>query len=374
MIKEVVEEIEIGSLFDKLNINNVGEYMPPESLKIDTSFGWKKVEGLLKTKENPEWEVETERGIKSCFADFHRLETLDGEFDPKNKCFWSFVKDLKEGDYVNTECGWDTIKSVSFNGKYSQMYDVQVEDIACFYTDGFNSHNTLFMGTVGINAYLAGKKVLVYTFETSDERLYIRYFTNLTNMSKKEILLDEKGAEEKLSKVASMTDGDLIIKDCNANTISSNDIMAHINDLWMYEKWKPDLIIVDYILIMCTNDKSMSSDNSYKYYKTISEELRNIAKSTYTPVLTAMQMRRDAMSDKGGSKAIVTAKDISESRGVYDTVDVFAIMTQTARDKTNKKFFLYFDKNRNDISGIKIAYEIDYEHMMVKEGGVIGRG
>jgi replicative DNA helicase len=371
MIKEIIEEIEIGKLFEKLNIKKQGEYEAPSSLEINTSFGWKKIERLLKTQENPEWEIETEKGLKSCFADYHRLETLNGEFDPKNKCFWSFVKDLKIGDLINTKNGWDTVKKVKFNGKYSQMYDMQVKDVACFYANGFNSHNTMLLGNFALNVFLEGKKVLVYTFETSTERLLMRYYSNLAQMSKKEIILDDEGAKEKLSATSSIAEGDLIVKEYNANTICSNDLMAHINDLWTYKKWKPDLIITDYLLIMRANDHTLSMENSYRYYKIVTEENRNICKTLGIPGLTACQINREGMSDRGGSKGMITAKDISESRGIFDTVDFFAIIMQTAKDKEKNKFYLGIDKNRNEKTGVRIEYNVDYEHMSIREGAII---
>jgi len=229
---------------------------------------------------------------------------------------------------------------------------------------------TLILGNFALNTFMQGKKVLVYTFETSFERLFIRYTSNLSGMSKKEILLDEEGTKEKLLSAFNNTAGDLIIKEYNANAICSNDIMAHIGDLWMYKKWKPDLIVIDYLLIMTTNDKTLSSENSYKYYKTVTEEVRNIGKSFYIPVLTASQINREGQSENGGSKAMITSKSISESRGILDTIDFLAIILQTAKDKTRNKMCLYIDKNRNDRNGIRIEFEVDYNTMKLKEGAI----
>jgi replicative DNA helicase len=39
---------------------------------------------------------------------------------------------------------------------------------------------TLFLGNVAINAFAEGKKVLVYSFETSQERLLMRYYSNIS--------------------------------------------------------------------------------------------------------------------------------------------------------------------------------------------------
>jgi len=230
---------------------------------------------------------------------------------------------------------------------------------------------TFFLGNMALNMFLAGKKVLVYTFETSTERLMMRYIANIVNMTKKEILLNEEGVGRKARGVFSSTEGDLIVKEYNANSVCSNDLMSHINDLIMYKKWKPDVIVVDYILIMNANDRHLDRGSTYSYFKAVTEELRNIGKTLYLPILTACQINRQGQGDKGGSKNITTSKDISESRGIYDTADVFITINQTPSDKKKNKFFLYFDKNRNERTGSVIAYDAVYETMKLTEGGVI---
>lgn len=230
---------------------------------------------------------------------------------------------------------------------------------------------TLVMGNVGINAYLEGKNTLIYTFETSTERLMMRYYQNLTGYSKNEIILDEDGARERLREIQESTDARLIVKEYNSNAVCSNDLIAHINDLRMYEQFEPDLVIIDYINIMRANDAKLSSENSFKYYKTVAEDIRNIAKTFSVPVLTATQINREGMSDRGGSKTLITGKDIAESRGVFDTADFFAPIVQTAKDKEKNKLYIIGDKSRNERTGWKIEYDIDYEHMKINEGAVI---
>ena len=244
------------------------------------------------------------------------------------------------------------------------------KEIYCFAAipGGFK---TGFIGNLAINNLLDGKKVLVYTFETSSERLLMRYYANIAGMSKTEIIQHEDEAKNKVAQKTSLTEGELIIKEYNANEISSNDLMAHIDDLQMHQGFTPDIVYVDYILIMKTNDRSLHSEDSYKYYKTVTEELRNIGKSLYIPVVTACQINREGMSDRGGSKALTTSKMVSESRGILDTVDMFATINQTASDKQKGNYYLYFDKNRNERTGIKIQYEVNYEHMKLEEKGLV---
>ena len=226
---------------------------------------------------------------------------------------------------------------------------------------------TLLLGNFAINAFLQGKKVLVYTFETSNKRLLTRYYSNLIEMTKKEIIIDNQKTKNELQNVLNTTVGDIIIKEYPANTASSNDLLGHINDLKMYKGWEPDIIISDYLLIMSANNKSMNSDNSYKYYKTVTEEFRNLCKLLKVPGITATQINRSGQDERGGSKAITTSKDISESRGIYDSVDFFATINQTAKDRELGKIMIYIDKNRNNNKGMKIKMNIDYNYMRITE-------
>lgn len=230
---------------------------------------------------------------------------------------------------------------------------------------------TLFMGNVGINAYLEGHNVLRYTFETSVERLLMRDYSNLTNYSKTEMFLNENDVKDRIKEIADTVEGKMIIKEYNSNAVSSNDLIANINDLRMYQQFVPNIIIIDYINIMLPNDIRLSPENSYKYYKTVTEELRNIAKTFNIPILTATQINREGMGDRGGSKSFISGKNIAESRGVIDTADVFLPIIQTATDKQKSRFYLVGDKSRNDRSGWKIEYNIDYDHMKITEGGII---
>jgi hypothetical protein len=80
------------------------------------------------------------------------------------------------------------------------------------------------------------------------------------------------------------------------------------------------------------------------------------------------------MGDQGGTKGLVTSKDISESRGVLDTADYCLIINQTSQEKkvgekdgiANQR--LYIDKNRNGKSGSILDFQIDYNKMTITDG------
>ncbi len=362
----IKEEIKIGELFKRLNIDKQGTYKSPSSLKIRTTDGYKRVNGLLKTQLNPEWVIKTKTGREAIFTDKHKLEVRKSKSIDVNK-YWKNVEELEIGEEVNTEDGFEEIIECYFNGKESHMYDMEVSEVKSFYANGFNSHNTALLGSFAINAFLEGKKVVVYTFETATRRLLMRYYSNIIAMKKKEIILDNDKTKKELENVLASTTGDIIFKSYTSNTTSNNDLRSHLNDLKMYKGWEPDIIIADYLLLQASNDKNLSSDNSYKYYKTVAEEFRNLCVDFNCPGLNAIQINRSGMDDRGGSKAITTSKDISESRGVLDTADFFATINQTAKDRTNNKLMVYIDKNRNGDKGQKINLNVDYEYMSFQE-------
>lgn len=249
---------------------------------------------------------------------------------------------------------------------FDNILSVKSSEILCF--AGLpGSGKSMILGDIGVKAFWEGKKVLMYSLENSSLRVFQRYLSNILKINSNEITADADGVVEKLKNKISETEGDIILKEYMSNQVCSNDLMAHINDLILYKKWKPDIIIVDYILLMRTNDKQMSNDNSYKYYKTVTEELRNIAKTFKVPLLTACQINREGQADNGGSKALLTAKNISESRGILDTVDYFITINQTVMEKKKNEMRLYLEKNRNEESGKLAKCKINYEHMTMWE-------
>jgi len=212
-------EMTAKELFQLYNVDDEpGTSIPSIDLEVETPFGYKKVKAMLKTQLNPEWVVELDNKNKSIFADFHRVETRNGVLDDKNNLKWSFLKDLKEGDEINTKSGWKKITKCYFNGKESQMYDLEVEEVRCFYTDEIISHNTLTLQWLRNQAekngityrqfkdvkqfmedvdeyYTAGKKIFV--FEDFDAALMERKETNNTpNQILGKVLNTLEGIEE----------------------------------------------------------------------------------------------------------------------------------------------------------------------------------
>ena len=146
-------------------------------------------------------------------------------------------------------------------------------------------------------------------------------------------------------------------------------------DLYTIEGFKPDYIVIDYILITAPNSKVLAQgDNSYSKYKTVSEEMRNLSAQFECPVFTAAQINRNGMGDKGGSKGLVTSKDLAESRGILDTADYLLIINQTDTEKKlaekdgKAEQRIFIDKNRNGSNGEVLTFTLDYNMMTITDG------
>ena len=224
---------------------------------------------------------------------------------------------------------------------------------------------TAWLGHLGLASMKEKKNVIMFSFEVNTKRLSARIYKSLFGVDTKALL--NMTPEEAANGLQDPALGDFRLIQRPANTCSSNDISAILNDLATYHGWKPDLILVDYILITSTNDKRKDSSDTFKYYKTVTEELRNVAVEFECPLITACQLNRDAMGEKGGSKKVVTSKDISESRGVLDTADYLLILEQTEEEKKDGIYRLRVDKNRNGDNAFVVPFAIDWTTMRISE-------
>lgn len=229
---------------------------------------------------------------------------------------------------------------------------------------------TIWLGNVAVENMKLGKKGVFFSLEVDKRRLSRRLYSSLLLRSGLDITNITK--EEVEAVFAGYNGGDIKIKNFPANNASSNDFAAYLQELYTIEGFVPDFIVVDYILITATNNKN--NDDTYSYYKTVTEELRNLAVQFNCPVFTASQINRNGMGDKGGTKAVVTSKDISESRGILDTADYLLIINQTDSEKKMgekdgvSEIRLYVDKNRNGTNGEILNFTIDYNTMTIMDG------
>ena len=230
---------------------------------------------------------------------------------------------------------------------------------------------TIWLGNIATENMKLGKKGVFFSLEVDKRRLAKRLYSSLLLKSGLDLMNTTKEQAEAV--FADYGEGDIKIKNYPAHNASCNTFANYLMDLYTITGFKPDYIVIDYILITATNNKT-SNENMYSYYKIVAEEMRNLACQFECPVFTAAQINRNGMGEKGGTKGLVTSKDLAESRGILDTADYLLIINQNEMEKAKGKDDgiseqrLYIDKNRNGSNGEVLNFTLNYNTMTITDG------
>lgn len=204
-----------------------------------------------------------------------------------------------------------------------------------------------YLVAMGANAMKAGKKVVHYTFELSEEAVGLRYDSNLCSIPSNEIC-DRK--DEVTDFYENNELGKLIIKEYPTGTASIVTIKNHLDKL-LLRNFKPNLIIVDYADIM----RSTRSYDSLRHeLKLVYEELRNLAMELNVPIWTASQANRDSANSD-----IVGLENMSEAYGKAMVADVVISLSRKPAEKSTGVGRLYIAKNRAGRDGLLFPINID---------------
>ena len=201
---------------------------------------------------------------------------------------------------------------------------------------------------MGANAMRAGKNVLHYTFELTEQAVGLRYDSNLCGINSSDVINQK---EKVINFYESNEDlGRLIIKEYPTNSASVITIRNHIDKLTL-RGFKPSVIVIDYADIM----RSTRQYDSLRHeLKLIYEELRNLAMEMNIPIWTASQANRDSANSD-----IVGLENMSEAYGKAMVADFVVSLSRKAIEKSTGHARLFVAKNRAGKDGILFPIHID---------------
>ena len=218
---------------------------------------------------------------------------------------------------------------------------------------GTGTGKSLFMCHVAAAALSAGQNVLYITMEMSEERIAERIDANLMNVSIDKIeTLSKESFTNKMTNISKKTDGNLIIKEYPTGSAHAGHFRALIAELSLKKKFKPDIIMIDYINI-CSSSRIKNglggSVNTYSLIKSIAEELRGLSVENNVPILTATQTTRS-----GFSNTDIGLEDTSESFGLPATADLmFALVSNEELQSLNQVMVKQLKNRYSDINDNK---------------------
>ena len=205
---------------------------------------------------------------------------------------------------------------------------------------------SLFMCHFASSCLLQGKNVLYITLEMAEEKIAERIDANLLDVNIKDITdLPRVLFENKVTKLAGRTQGQLIIKEYPTASAHSGHFKALLNELALKKSFRPDIIFVDYLNICASSRyRGTIGVNSYSYIKAIAEELRGLAVETNVPIVSATQTTRAGF---GSSDVDIT--DTSESFGLPATADLmFALISTEELELVNQIMVKQLKNRYND--------------------------
>jgi replicative DNA helicase len=226
--------------------------------------------------------------------------------------------------------GFDTIDHMLGGG-----WDISTLNVLMAET---NNGKSLWMQNFAVKSADSGNNVLYITLEMSERKVMKR----LGSMRLKipindydKISKDTETIKKRIDSLKSLGGGDLfekkvgkiITKFWAAGTANINDFDGYIQKLRDKKGIKIDLIIVDYITLISPM-KGVVGDNLYSKGKALAEGLRAMGAKYKIPVITAVQVSKDAWNATD-----ITLEQVPESKAIAETADSFFAIIRTEEMK-----------------------------------------
>ena len=313
-----------------------------DNLEVLTPNGWINIEGIGKTIEYDEWRIFTSDGKELICADTHLLYRCDNMNFETKKCDLTeiYCKNLQIGDFIMTKDGPEMIMEFGLTGNKSHMYDLQLSEGSNkqYYTNGILSHNSLWMQNFAVKSADLGSNVLYITLEMSERKVMKRLGAMRLKIPINDYDKQSKDTEFIKKRIANMGSlkegGDLFQKSVGkiftkfwaAGTATIVDFDNYIQKLQQRRGIKIDLVIVDYITLVAS--PKGANDSLYTKGKHLAEGLRALGAKYKCPVITGVQVAKDAWNSSD-----ITLESVPESKAIAETADTFWAIIRTEEMK-----------------------------------------
>ena len=252
---------------------------------------------------------------------------------------------IQDSSKFKVKSGFDTIDHMLGGG-----WDIQTLNVIMAETNGGKS---LWMQNFAVKSANMGHNVLYITLEMSERKVMKRLgamrlkipINDYDNVSKDTELI--KNRIEGLKKTEGVGDifekkiGKIISKFWAAGTATVSDFDNYIQKLKEKKNIKIDLIVVDYITLVAPI-KGIGADNLYTKGKQLAEGLRALGAKYLCPVITGVQVAKDAWGSSD-----ITLESVPESKAIAETADTFFAIIRTEEMKRQNLYRFKLLKQRD---------------------------
>lgn len=371
-VKIIAADSLINGKYDKILYDKFIEAYEVNDYEVLTPNGWVNIEGIGKTVKYEEYKIITFNDKELICADTHILFRCDNLDFLNKKCDLTeiFTKDLQLGDFIMTKDGPEMVMELYRTGNSSNMYDLQLSEGSNkqYYTNGILSHNSLWMQNLAVASANMGSNVLYVTLEMSERKVLKRLGAMRLKIPVNEydeISKDTEFMQKKIDKLKKSAGGgnDLFEKKIGkiytrfwaAGTANVNDIDNYLQKLKDRKGIKIDLIIVDYLTLMVPPGRANGSDTLYIKGKVLAEGLRALGAKYKCPVISALQVAKDAWNSSN-----ISLESVPESKAIPETSDTFFAIIRNEEMKRQNLYRLKMLKQRDgDFSKSQIRVNLN---------------
>lgn len=293
---------------------------------------------------------------------------LGSDFDDEE----SHAQDLNS---TKVRTGWNALDSMLGGG-----LDIDTLNILMGQT---NSGKSLWMQNMAANFANNGYNVVYFTLEMSEKKVMKRLgsmrlkipINNYDEISKnsqkiKDRIQDLNNNNNLAGDVGGIFDkkmGKVNVKFFAAGTATIHDLENHLKNLEQKKGFKTDIIIVDYITLMAPVKGLGVESNLYLKGKHLAETLRAMGSKYNCPVITAMQVAKDAWNASD-----VTLDKIPESKAIAETADTFWAIIRTEEMKRINRYVLKLLKQRDgDFSRSRASFELNPVYLTIENDKLV---
>ena len=196
---------------------------------------------------------------------------------------------------------------------------------------------TTFALNVATSNALAGKNVLIFSLEMTNEQLLKKVISSMSKVPMDNILKNSMSDTQKVDFMKAMKQIDetnLYIFDNSPITIET--LINKTNSLAVSKKL--DLIVVDYLQLLMTSSKAPTNSDSRAASMTyISNLLKGLAKQVSCPIIALSQLNRGV---EGRTDKRPVLSDLRDSGSIEQDADMVAMLYRDG----------YYTENHNDTS------------------------
>lgn len=337
------EKVTMKDLFSRLEVEDKASVAKevPFNLKVKTPYGYNKIRTVFRT-ELQETITSYFKNNKTLKTSNHHLVKVNGE--------WKKSKDLTFDDIVETDSSTTSLSRVHRGTRKESLYDISVEDVHCYYSNGILSHNSWLLARLGTEAIKQKKNVMHFTLELAENYVGLRYDSCFTGINFQDVRDHVDVVKQKLNNPEY---GKLFIQQFPIKTVNAQSLKMFIERIQMLKGIKIDMAVIDYADLLAPA-MSMKNSNSYSEAGSVYEELRTMAGELRIPVWSASQSHRchfvnDLVDTPNGKVKIGNIKvgdQVLTHRGYKKVKTVFKIENQPVyriKTKTGKEINISSD-------------------------------